>query len=296
MKLFALLPFAAAVFSQTQAPLNFDVASVHPAADKPPYTPISAGGVKKGGPGTDDPGRMTFTWMEMRLLLTNAFALPLDQISGPEYAIGQGPRFDIVATVPAGTTKEQANQMLLNLMKERFHLTYHMDKKDFDLYTLVVAKGGPKLKDAEIPDGPPPPAPQIGIPAVAAPQDRDGFPVLPAGRPAAQGRSTNGVTRLTFRMSPPQALLGMLRLQLGPSRTADETGLTGKYDFRLEFSPAGLPGPTGRGYQLPPDAVADPAPDLFTALEKQLGLKLEKSKKQLDIVVIDHIDKQPAEN
>lgn len=297
MRTFLLVGFAAAVaFGQTPAPLSFEAASIRVAGDKPPYTPIRASGETKGGPGTEDPARMTFTWVEMRMLLMTAFAVPFDQLSGPDYAIGQGNRFDIVATVPAGATREQANEMLLNLLKERFHLTYHKDKKDFDLYTLVVAKGGAKLKDAEIPDGPPPPAPQPGTRAVAAPQDRDGFPMLPAGRTSAQGQTRNGVTRMSFRMSTPKALLGMLAFNLGPSRTEDKTGLTGQYDFKIEFSAAGLPGPTGRGIAPPPDAPTDPAPDLFTALEKQLGLKLEKSKTQIEVIVIDHLDKQPTEN
>ena len=78
----------------------------------------------------------------------------------------------------------------------------------------------------------------------------------------------------------------------------DKTGLTGPYDFNLEFSNAGLPGRL-KGFAAPSPAEAgqpDAAPDLFSALEKQLGLKLEKSKTQLDVIVIDHMDKQPTEN
>jgi uncharacterized protein (TIGR03435 family) len=227
-----------------------------------------------------------------------AFGVPLDQISGSDWVMGQDARFDIAANVPVGTTKEQAAEMLLNLLKERFHLTYHRESKDFDMYTLVVAKGGPKLKEAALADGPPPPAPEIGTPARAAPQDRDGFPILPAGRQAAQGQTRNGVTRMSFRMSTPQTLLGMLSFSLGPSRSEDKTGLTGKYDFTLEFSQAGLPGPVGRGFAVAPGATdeSDSAPSLFNALEKQLGLKLEKSKTQLDVFVVDHMDKQPTEN
>ncbi len=98
--------------------------------------------------------------------------------------------------------------MLLNLLKERFHLAYHREKtRTFDLYTLTVAKGGPKLKDAEIPDGPPPPAPVPGTPVQRATLDRDGFPQLPAGRGSAQGATNNGVSRFSFRMSTPQSLL-----------------------------------------------------------------------------------------
>jgi uncharacterized protein (TIGR03435 family) len=301
---FRLIPLAAVIAAvlcqaQTPTPLRFEVASVRAASSKPPYTPIPAAGDIKGGPGTGDPTRMTFTWALARVLFMNAFALPLDQISGPDWVMGQEARFDISAIVPAGATKEQANEMLLNLLKERFHLTYHSAKKDFDAYALVVAKGGSKLRDAAPADGPPPEPPQPGTIATPAPMDRDGFPQLPAGRPGFQGRGQNGVIRWTFRMETPEQLARLLQFQLGPSRVADKTGLTGQYDFNLEFSNAGLPGPLGRGLAAPaPGEAAEPdaAPDLFTALEKQLGLKLEKSKTQLDAIVIDHMDKQPTEN
>ena len=301
MTRFCLTIFAVAglCLAQSPAPLHFEVASVRPAGSTPPHTPIAAGGEIKGGPGTSDPTRMTFTWTLVRVLLMNAFALPLDQISGSDWVMGQDARFDISTIVPAGATKEQANEMLLNLLTERFHLTYHREKKDFDLYALVVAKGGPKLKDAVLADGPLPERPQPGTRTVAAPLNRDGFPQLPAGRPGFQGRGSNGVTRQTYRMATPEMLLSGLQFHLRPSRTVDKTGLTGKYDFTLEFSTAGLSGPMGRGVAVPTAGEAElgaEAPDLFTALEKQLGLKLEKSKTQLDVIVIDHMDKQPTDN
>jgi uncharacterized protein (TIGR03435 family) len=215
--------------------------------------------------------------------------------------MGPDARFDISANVPPGATKEQANEMLLNLLRERFHLAYHSEKKDFDAYALVVAKSGPKLKGAAPANGPPPEAPQPGTFATAAPLDRAGFPQLPAGRSDFQGTTENGVTRWTFRMETPQQLSDQLEFRLKGSRIVDKTGLTGPYDFTLEFSNAGLPGrgPMGSGLAVPPPGdAAQPAaaPDLFTALEKQLGLKLEKSKTQIDVIVIDHMDKTPTEN
>jgi uncharacterized protein (TIGR03435 family) len=290
----------AACWSQAQAPLTFEVASVHVASQDPPYRPIPAAGVIKGGPGTEDPERITYTWVLARRLLTEAFGVPFDQISGADGAINT--RFDIAATVPAGATKDQAREMLLNLLKERFHLTYHREKKVFDLYTLIVAKGGPKLKDAAEADGPLPPLPEPGTRAVPAPQDRDGFPILPAGRRNAQGQGRRGVSRMTFRMAPTSMLLGMLGLSLGGARTEDKTGLTGAYDFRLEFATASVPGPRGQLPGIPApggfgaEDTTDPAPDLFTALEKQLGLKLEKGKTELEVIVIDQFDKTPTEN
>ena len=285
--------------SQAQSPLRFEVGSVRPAGSTPPYTPIQAAGEITGGPGTGDPTRMTFTWVVMRRLLMTAFALPLDQISGSDWVMGPDARFDISANVPPGATKEQANEMLLNLLKERFHLTYHSEKKGFDAYSLVVAKGGPKLKETAPADGPLPDAPQPGTFATAASLDREGFPQLPAGRSDIQGRGENGVMRQAFRMATLQQLANNLQFTLKGSRIVDKTGLTGPYDFHLEYSNAGLRGPLGRILAAPSPGDADQpaaAPDLFTALEKQLGLKLEKSKTQLDVIVIDHMDKTPTEN
>lgn len=289
---------------QPRSPLNFEVASVRVADAKPPRNPMPAAGEIIGGPGTTEPTRITYRWVLVRRLLLEIFEVPLDQLSGSDWVMGQDARFDIVANVPEGATKEQVREMLLNLLKDRFHLAFHTEKKDFDIYTLVEAKGGHKLKDAEPADGPPPEAPAPGTRAQAAPMDRDGFPQLPAGRTNAQGATNNGLSRFTFRASTPQMMLRMLSIALGSNRAEDRTGLTGSYDFKLEFSSAGLPGPLGqaRPAAAPPGPapaapVNDPGgPDLFTALEKQLGLKLEKSKTQLDVFVIDQMDKTPTEN
>jgi uncharacterized protein (TIGR03435 family) len=255
-----------------------------------------------GGPGTSDPTRINYKWILVRRLLMTAFGVPLDQISGSDWVMGPNARFEIVANVTPGATKDQTKEMLLNLLKERFHLTFHREKKDFDMYALVVGKGGPKLKEAASADGTLPPRPESGTLAPTPVLDRDGFPQLPAGRTGAQGITRNGVTRITARMETAEGLARMLRGSLrGGVRTEDHTGLTGKYDFRLEFSKES-PGPMGRsGLAVAPpgaaaDVASDAAPDLFSALEKQLGLKLEKSKIQLDVVVIDHFDRKPTEN
>lgn len=284
---------------QTPAPLHFDVASLRVADSRPPYTPINASGEIKGGPGTGDPTRMTFTWVSARMLLMKSFALPLEQIAGSDQVLGQDFRFNILANVPAGATKEQADEMLLNLLRDRLHLTYHREKRVFDMYALVVAKGGPKLKRAARATGPLRDEPAAGTMAMAASFDRDGFPVLPAGRRGFRGRTANGVTHLTFRMADLEMLASVLSGVLGRGSTVDKTGLTGgPYDFTLTFSHAGLPGALNESLAAARARAGevDDGPSLFTALEKQLGLKLEKFKGEREVVVIDHLDKQPAEN
>ncbi len=298
------LCFAAATvaaFGQaTPAPaLNFEVASIRAAGQKPPYTPIPAAGVINGGPGTTDPTRMTYTWVLVRRLLMEAFKMPLDQLSGNDWVMGQDARFDITANVPAPATKEQANEMLLNLLTERFHLKYHREKKDFDMWTLTVAKGG--AEDSG------PLKCQAGRRPKTAPSR-----VTRAGGGATGSRrisSTAGRTTQRAREGRherrdvlpgvsgcrlPQSLLGMLQFPARRDAPIDKTGLTGQYDFTLEFAQTGLPGIMGRG-GAGPDAASDPAPD-FILNAQQLGLKLEKSKVPLDVIVIDHMDKEPTEN
>ena len=272
--------------ASAQSPPSFEVVSVRVADRQAPRRGMRAGGEIRGGPGTDDPERITYEWCFMSTILQNLFGVGFDRISNRPDWLGMD-RFDITAKVPGGATKEQVTQMMVSLLKERFHFAYHLDKKDFDAYDLVVAKGGSKLKDAEPADGPPPPAPVPGTPAPAPVLDKDGFPILPRGRTSAQGSSRNGVTRMTFRMSSPAQLIGMLGLSLGGARVTDKTGLTSKYDFKLEFS---------RGPLTVDAGDRDSAPDLFNAVEKQLGLKLEKSTIQLDVLVIDHLDRKPLDN
>jgi uncharacterized protein (TIGR03435 family) len=159
---------AHAVFAQT-AKLEFEVASVKASA---PVT--SVGGVRiSGGPATRDPERFTFTGATLRALLFRAYGL-IDieqQITGPEW-IGKE-RYAVSAKIPAGTTQAQFQEMLQNLLTERFQMTVHHDSKVLTVYELVAGKNGPKLKAAA---GDAAPSGQL-----TGAQDRDGFPVVPPG-------------------------------------------------------------------------------------------------------------------
>ncbi|HEY1754954.1 MAG TPA: TIGR03435 family protein [Bryobacteraceae bacterium] len=251
---------------------------------------MRAGGEITGGPGTADPGRLTYEWCLMSTILENLFGVSLDRISNRPAWIGID-RFDIVAKVPPEVTKEQAAEMMKNLLKERFHFAFHLERKDFDAYDLVISKGGPKLKEAAPAESTAPPTPQPGTRAPAAVLDQDGFPVLPPGFTNFRGVGKDGIQRMTFRKSSLEDLGRALELSTRPARITDKTGLTGQYDFKLEFSTARLQaGPDATG------SASGSAPDVFTAVEKQLGLKLEKAKVQLDVLVIDHLDRQPDDN
>ena len=288
------------VYGQT-----FDVASVKPAV--PP--PADARGMvtfrrSSGGPGSSDPGRITYPNMSLKNVLMNAYDVKNFQIAGPAWLDTE--RFDIEATMPPETTKEQFRSMLQNLLAERFKMTVHRETRELPMYALVVAKSGLKMKEsvsvaaAVSSEAGPPPPPMPSQPKLAA----DGFPVVPVQRGLFQimmpGRARmvaheetmqDFVTRLTNVMSRP---------------VTDATGLTAMYDFVVTYSPEGLnypmPMPGGgavgvaNGGQSAVASGAEPLFDIFAAVQSELGLKLEAKKGPVETIVIDHAEKTPTEN
>src|SRR6185369_276003 len=173
--------------------LTLEVASIKPSS-VPMGGPMRVG--SRGGPGTPDPGRYTTENMSLSNLISTAYDLKRYQYSGPSWLDGE--RFDIVAKVPEGATKEQFRVMLQNLLAERFKVAVHREKKEMQVYELLVAKGGLKIKEsveepAETPPGgpaagssgtaapppPPPPPPGGGGPMPRFELDKEGFPILP---------------------------------------------------------------------------------------------------------------------
>jgi uncharacterized protein (TIGR03435 family) len=243
----------------------FEVASVKRAAPAPPST-----GMVRGGPGTDDPGQITYLNTPLRLALMRAYGLAsLNQLEGPDWL---GDRYDIAAKIPPGTTKDQFQKMLQNLLTERFQVTAHHEIRKSDGYRLIVGKNGSKLKESKPGDAPTP------IP--------DGFPPLAAGQTVGINiAGDDGTFRLTARQQTLTYLDGMLGVQL-QATIVDQTGLTDRYDFNLGFVPARFLDPDHPGR----------FPDVRTAVEEQLGLKLVAGTVALDVVVIDKGSKEPLDN
>ena len=276
------LLFSALGFGQDPASLRFDVASVKPAG--PPHDGPT---VVRGGPGTDDPERITLERQSLLQLLHTAYGFDWDQIIGPPWLATES--YAVEAKVPRGTTKEQVKVMWQNLLVERFNLKTHFMQKTFPVWELSVAKGGPKLKQSG--QNPPPPVP--------------GFPVLTSGSRHGLSSALPRNVRQTFRaysMAEFCQMLGWTVAEVGQSgyvgymslgRVTDKTGLEGTYDFTLEFA-----GRFQSGISAPPlpEGEMDTAPDLFGALQQQLGLKLQQTRAPLDVVVVDHVDRVPTEN
>ena len=279
--------FAAAIFFQQaflagQAPpsLRFEVASV-----KPAQLPAGASSHAGGGPGTDDPEHVRFSNVPVSLLFMTAYGIKDFQLSGPGWLANQ--RYDVEAKVPAGATRDQLQGMLQGLLAERFRARIHRETRILSGYELSVAKRGAKLKAAE-----PPSAATAALIASGAKgravttKDKDGLPELRSGVSGVLMANIPGGTRMSVRGKGIEPLVDQLEVSYLKMPVRDATGLDGKYDFDLTFSrPNAQNADTG-----------DRPPDLFAALEEQLGLKLEAKNVPFNIVVVDSIEKTPTPN
>jgi uncharacterized protein (TIGR03435 family) len=236
----------------------------------------------RGGPGSADPDRVAYTNISLRSMLYYAYGFAGREIVGPSW-LGSG-KFDITATAPPGTTKEQFTLMLRNLLAERFHLVVHREAKEEQGFDLVVAKSGPKLKNASDADVEAAGKPPAGPPFEAA-MDSKGYPQL--ARPGMIYPSVSGsdghAIHLIARAQKLADLARILGGQMGHP-IVDKTGLTGLYDFTLEFAMGTL------------DVANAYAREIPDALEQQLGLKLEPAKISTEVLVVDSADKVPTEN
>jgi uncharacterized protein (TIGR03435 family) len=270
----------ALAFAQTPVTLTFEVASVKPSA--PGW---EKGGVyfgpPRGGPGTPDPAQITWSYATLRSLLMTAYDAKTYQVTGPAWLDTE--RYDIAVKIPAGASNAEVSVMWQNLLAERFGVKLHHEPKEFQVEELVIAKGGPKLKetaeDLTVPLPPGPPKIQNG--QLLSP----GFvtAISPTARVRAFARA-QGLSQLTAMLS------NQVRRPV-----LDKTGLTGRYDFSLEFtldlSGIALPPPPTPG-----DSATEPEPDLAAAVQQQLGLRLVASKATLDVVVVDKAEKVPTQN
>ncbi len=249
--------------AQTPDPnLTFEAAVLRPSGPRSSDSP--AGGRPVGGPGTSSPGRVSYPRFLLQQLLMQAFGVQLDQISGPDWLSAE--RFDITANIRRGATAEEVNVMLQNLLTERFKLALHHATKDGEVYQIGLAKGGSKLKEA--------------------------LPLAKGERQGMEASSVNGTQRKKCRAC---SISDLVRGVSGTGiRIVDKTGLTGKYDFSLEYVASLVPGPSPKLSAL--QIQGNAGPDLILALEQQLGLKLEKGRAAVDLLVIDHIEKTPADN
>jgi uncharacterized protein (TIGR03435 family) len=215
----------------------------------------------------------------------DAYDLPAYRFVNLEKA--NGVYVDITATMKPGTTKPEMQQMLRNLLVERFHLQAREEIREGTVYELSVERGGQKLKERL--DNPPPGDPSLSKSALK--MGADGMPDFPAiaGR-ITGGFGSPGKTRALGTNVP----LGDLAAYLEPRLRApviDVTGLKGKYDFRLDFVD-----PNYEASLLLETPQIEMFPPIPSALSSQLGLRLETKKGQVAFLVIESVNKTPTEN
>jgi len=241
----------------------FEVASIKPS--------------KSGDSGSDsnfNHSRFTAKNIQLKTLMQyNAFGIPAAQIvGGPPWL--NSDRFDIDARVDDAVVEQMVKlsreertlwrqQMFQQLLADRFKLAFHWEMKEFPVYALVVAKNGPKIKPLK-------------------------NAITGTSTSAGNGNLTaRGVTMEKLA----QTLTQELARELGRI-VIDKTGLEGNYDVKLTWSPDDSSATTT---DISNGNATPAGPSIFTAIQEQLGLKLESTKASVKTLVIDHIE-QPSEN
>ncbi len=298
------LTLCAAYGQGADARLTFEVASIKPAA---PPTDGRIMVMMRGGPGDrNDPGRVNWVNVSIRDMLRTAYDVRDYQITGPDWL--NGTRFDVTAKLPQSTTKEQYAVMWQNLLKDRFGMVMHRESKELPAYGLVVAKGGPKMPKAQED----PPTGDGEAPAIGGGAGGAKFGPGGPGGPIRNGMvMMRGMGHMEAKGVPMTQLVNMLS-NLLDRPVVDETALTGNWDIKLDYTPdestngmmakaramgaMPMPRPDGGEGRGPAEGVDGGGVSLFTAVQAQLGLKLESKKLPLDMVVIDRIEKAPTEN
>jgi uncharacterized protein (TIGR03435 family) len=256
--------------AQTIPPPSFEVATVKPVDARNPHPPS----VLISG------DQFSATGLTLQELIKIAYDMNYSadrQVSGGPAWVGSA-RFDIDAKedaalsetlhkLPSEQRGAELRQMLQELLAERFKLLVHHQSSELSVYQLVLAKGGSKLMPSVV---------QLSNNQEIHPEKPRNF-VRFAGKGVLEGTDAD-----------PQTLVTALSMQpeIGGRLVIDKTGLTGKYDFTLKWTPDTTQGADATG--------ADSGPSLFTALQEQLGLRLEPTKAPVDIIVIDHAEPPSA--
>jgi uncharacterized protein (TIGR03435 family) len=192
--------------------------------------------------------RLTGTNVTLKQLLRFAYGLQDPQISGPAWIDSEG--YDVEAKPESATSPAQLRLMLLTLLTDRFKLKAHSENREMPVYWLVVAEGGPKLRD---------------------PKEEEAFNAARAGKPTFR----SGFAGMFTNKDLPEFAE---RLSRGIGRTVvDKTGIKGRYWFQLEWA---------ADHEQP--GVASPS--LLVAMTEQLGLKLEEHTESIEVLIIDHAE------
>ena len=284
--LLSLPLFSLALFSQTM--VEFEVASILAAA------PITSSQQVNAGVKIDD-AHVRFQYLSLRDYICMAYKVKIHQVSGPDWLASE--RFDIKATMPEGSKRDQMAEMMQALLADRFKMKQHKSSKEFPVYQLVIAKGGLKIEEA---------APAEDV----AEASKKPVEVQATGGPAGSTFNYGNGSTFSFGDDKFQGTkLTMAQIAETLARFVDRpivdmTGLKGRYNFTLplqhdDYMAMMIRSAVTAGVALPSQALAlmdrGSGDSLPNALQV-LGLKMERGKAPIEVVVVDEIQKIPTEN
>ena len=279
----------------------FEVATIKPAA---PFDP------RKFGPRINQ-ARATYTDLSLKNLIAYAYDVKEPQVSGPEWIASE--KYDIVATLPKGAAKEDDKRMLQALLKERFKLAFHIEKRELEVYALVVDKHGAKLKPSP-PDSPESEADKPLKPGesyvgegdrkVKQVKNKDGSSTINMGKSGTQTTKFDWESKtmhwerskITMEEFAKELTSSMDAFKLGGRMVVDQTGIKGNYQVAIDI-PLGISMPNRLAASGDASDTIPSDPQGGGALNKSLdamGLKLEKRKVPIDVYVIVHVEKPSA--
>ena len=271
-----LVVAAYGLFGQSADPPRFAVVSIkrNPSREQLSMAVPMGVGFRPGG-------RLVAGNAPLTMLIQRAYSVQGFQVvGGPVWINTDG--YDIEAKPESNTDQKRMWQMLQTLLADRFKLAIHRETRNLPVYDLQAVRSGPRL-----------PAPESGACAevlTGPPEPRQQRPAPPCGPGLL--KSGTGLTMEGISVSMP-AFAKMLSTLLG-REVIDKSGFTGRFALHLEFAIddalAGLPNPVGPDAS---DQLADPTarPSIRTALQEQLGLRLQASTGPVDVLVIDHVER-----
>ena len=254
---------ASALMAQAQAPLAFEVATVK----------LNKSGTTQANIGMP-PNGVNFVNLPLRGIIQLAYGInqPSKLAGVPDWAVTE--RYDITARAAGPITLDERRLMLQALLADRLKLVARLEKREVSILALMLARNDGKLGKSLVES------------KGCAPRSS-----VDAETPVC-GPKAGGAGRLILIGTPIQQFTSLLAVMLGGRTIVDKTGLTGRYDIDLTFTPE-QPIPAG----VLPGPPADPnGPSIYTALREQLGLKLEAQRDLEEVLVIDHVERQPSEN
>jgi uncharacterized protein (TIGR03435 family) len=202
----------------------------------------------------------------LRDLITFAYGVHSRQVIG-EPGWGESDKFDITAKpdIEGIPNDWQIRAMMQKLLADRFKLAFHHDKRELTVYAITVGSAGPKLTKSQV----------TGV--------------------ALPGLGFRGLGNMMARNATIGDMANLLQSMVLDRPVIDQTGLSDRFDLTLNWAPDETQFRV-RGDQppFPPPADADTRPDLFKAIQEQLGLKLESTKAPTDVLVIDRVEKPEA--